>query len=289
MQRDPEGEQQREQPEDREDDEERRDERVAGQLLAARPAAGSGADRPGRCRPALAVSVLTWLLPLRTGSAGGCDVEAAARRPSRERSGHRAERSVCRGLGVLDRSRPSRRRTTPRRSRRCAVRSRPRRAPAGSSRRGRPARGCWRRPRRSGRSGASLKYSFVVSLTPGPRRASGCDGRLPTASNAAIWPSALVRNSTSSIGEVLVLARRSGPPGTSRPSCRRRRAPMAMSHLPAFAVAGLLLDVAGHPGRAGDGGEAAVLEAGVPLVGEGLQLGADPGVDHRERRCPRPP
>ena len=43
VQRDPEGEQQREQAEDREDDEERRDEGVAGHLLAARSAAGSGA------------------------------------------------------------------------------------------------------------------------------------------------------------------------------------------------------------------------------------------------------
>ena len=53
VQRDPEGEQQREQAEDREDEEERRDEGVAGDLLAARAAAGSGAGlEPGRCRPA---------------------------------------------------------------------------------------------------------------------------------------------------------------------------------------------------------------------------------------------
>ena len=64
MQRDPEGEQQREQPEDREDQEERRDERVAGHLLAARSAAGPGAGPElGRCRAGAPVSVLTWLLP----------------------------------------------------------------------------------------------------------------------------------------------------------------------------------------------------------------------------------
>ena len=124
--------------------------------------------------------------------------------------------------------------------------------------------------------GAPLKYGSVAPETWA--MPAVVDGKLPTCAKSfaccsgAVEPGDQLRRPPPCAGSPR------GWPGRSRPSCRPAAGQGGDVPLARARVTGLALDVADHPGRAGDRGEAAGAEARVPAgVDELLELGGEPG------------